>query len=719
MKEMSFLNRIKCALSSTFAIAFLLVLPLGYLVLTGLPQKLEMQVKMERPGSVRIGTRIADSQDGTAKVRFERIKGCRGGGVWRQVQVFLPTDFNATQMVLGFDGAPSSVAVRNVSLTRRLVLCQLFDVSLKDGVWACTQIGGTRFSVPRKFGSGLVMIVAGLFALSLGGTWLFTKPVARRDAVVLSVVVALLACLFVGFAVPLQSYLANKSAFPMSLGEFMGESLLFVVVATTFLCATLYFSSWSWGCFLHALVLAFLVYEYLQTGILSIGEPALNGDVTYYNDFALRKRDALVLCVSLGTLSIGYHWLRRYLHWISAGLGVMIAASLVDIKVEKVKADEGIDGLALAPGLCSKFDAAQNVCYSTNRNVMMIVLDSVTTEVFAETLKRNPELSGSFDGFTEFHNNFCPHTYTQYGVAVYMTGKCYEEEHETPATVQEFALSCFGSDSLLVPYVQSGNAISFVPGSTLNGYSWPISSQGTGGSEAQVEDGIAFLRRKNEIPPLSLFDVSRVRLTPFFLKAPLLIGTFAATRLHASVRHERELYPMLANAPIRDDVKLSLTVFHTEGAHPPFDVGKDGVPLSMPRMDFDGYCDKAYWVLKQFGDLLESFRRRGIYDNSMIILTTDHGSGVCRDRLAAGLSGCARAMLCVKPEYAKGPLTVSDVPTSHTKLRALVVAARDRALTKSEISGILHQETRQYIEPSPDGAKKWLIDGNGVASRQQ
>lgn len=718
MKNVTVLQRVGRALSSAAAIVCLLVIPAGYLALTDLPLVLEMQVKMARAGSVRVGTCIADPNGGEHKVRYDRVKSCLGGASWQKMQVFLPVDFDPDGMILDFDGDATSTAVQGVSLSRRFVFKQAFDVMLKDGVWCCHPIGSPRLSLPKKWCFVFVAFVICVFVLSLGSTWLFAAATTQRERIVLSFLIAVTACVFVGFAVPLQSYLANRSSFLLTTGEFVGESLLFVAVATMCLGAALYFSTASSGYFLHSLVLAFVIYEYLQTGVLAIGEPPLNGDVTYYTNAALKKRDLIVFCASFAPFVIGYHWVRRYLSWLVVMIGVMIAASFFDIKVEKIEAEEGADGLALAAGLCSKFDAAQNTCYSAKRNIMMIVLDSVTTEVFTETLERNPELKSWFDGFTEFRNNFCPHTYTQYGVAVYMTGKCYEEERATPATIQEYAISCFGTDSSIIPFLQQGNAISFVPGSTLFGYSWPIRSEKVDARNDAAPAGPAFFRRKNEVPPLSLFDVSRVRLTPFGAKGALLVATFAGTKMHASIRHEHELYPILANAPIRDDINMSLTIFHTEGAHPPFDVGKDGVPLSVPRMDFDGYCDKTYWVLKQVGDLLDAFRSRGIYDNSMVILTTDHGSGVCRERLADGLTGHARAMLCVKPEYAKGPLRVSNMPTSHTRLHDLVVLAKDRELSLSEITSTLHQETRQYILPSPSCPQKWVIDKNGVASRQ-
>ena len=87
---------------------------------------------------------------------------------------------------------------------------------------------------------------------------------------------------------------------------------------------------------------------------------------------------------------------------------------------------------------------------------------------------------------------------------------------------------------------------------------------------------------------------------------------------------------------------------------------------------------------------LERLRTLGIYDSSMIIISSDHGTGLqptgfkgTSDSLAlsrgpsnerlATIAGAAKALMLIKPSSSNGALVISEAPTSHTDLQPTIL----------------------------------------------
>ena len=106
-------------------------------------------------------------------------------------------------------------------------------------------------------------------------------------------------------------------------------------------------------------------------------------------------------------------------------------------------------------------------------------------------------------------------------------------------------------------------------------------------------------------------------------------------------------------------------------------------------------------MLDQLVRLFRSYKSRGIYDNSFILVVADHGNRVA-DRHDE--NGTAHPMLWVKPIKSVGELEHSHAKTSHDKIRNLMVTSIGRDLTKKECEEILTSPSRKYVNVRPDGS---------------
>jgi len=97
----------------------------------------------------------------------------------------------------------------------------------------------------------------------------------------------------------------------------------------------------------------------------------------------------------------------------------------------------------------------------------------------------------------------------------------------------------------------------------------------------------------------------------------------------------------------------------------------------------DNFAEQSRCAVTLVGRLLDRLRALGIYDESVVVLTSDHGWGVPRrDHPLAGVSTpagslqflalTAMPLLVVKARGASGPLRVSTAPTSITDVAASI-----------------------------------------------
>ena len=513
----------------------------------------------------------------------------------------------------------------------------------------------------------------------------------KKSSVIDCLVASGVVALFFALVVPLQTYLSNRDGFPFPVGSLLPELLLaFLAVFTVLFLVLLILdkilsrlgSGWL-RILPFAAVFAILVCAYLETGILSFNLPQLDGDRMNFNN-AYRKVVDLVALAASGAISFGLViWLRRYVKLFFGGILVMALASLLDVRLSSsVKTD-----CEMGDGLVPKYTVAKSMEYSTNRNVLVFILDSVPATTASDVLSANPDLAGKFTGFVSYRNNIGMHENTQRGLPGLMTG-IYASKDDTAA---DYSMSMFGKDSLLQPYFKDGVATFFIGGMFEFGYCNRVKKQPA--TRQRKENRWFCFKRFGGVPNLSLWDVIKFRLVPFFMKHGVLCVAFAEGEEYDSVAFERALFPMLAESPLSQE-KLAFALFHTCGVHPPINFDRDGSRFSEDVPDRQRLDGAAYYVLNMMGDLLETLKRRGLYDCSTILVIADHGI-ICMKH-PEGEMGQTSAMLMVKPENSFGDFSVSDIPTSHSRIAALVKQLRDSSLDRQTIDDILHQETRLY-----------------------
>lgn len=669
MKKGGGMSRIIHGLYSWLAVNLLLLFPALILLTTDVPQQIELNIAASQRLSVKIG-----DADGVCRSRNVNASTCA-----QKVRFFLPSDFDGTVVSVAAEGnVPFELS--GLSIVYRFALGRDYHLSPTEAGYACSPSGAWRLVLPRRLIlAGIVgeMILLGLAVLLCG--FVKRESLFSRRAVLTSVAVAAVVSFFVTVIVPLQSVLANASLYRFSVGGFLLVAIGYALIGTLILSAGLLFSRPSFGYFIHTVLLSFITFEYLNTGVLAIGEPQLNGEISYWLNENLKFRSVIIAGSVVGGFVVAHWWIRKCLHWVCLALAVMFGASLLDVRSSH---DAVGKGSPMAAGFCSKLDAVQHTVHSGRRNVMLIVLDATSAVVAEKVFAEDPQLRESFPGFIDFANNIGVHSRTATSMAALMGGERFDPDGSL--TPGEFVNTPLTAKSLVWDFISNNVPCSVVWGSAVHGYS----SFAPAGKASEPEEGLYFRCRADTAPALSLFETVRFRMMPFAIKYEGLVMTLNGMRSYVNVSAESLLFPILARAKIDDGLVNNFEHFHTHGAHPAYDMDKNGNAV-VPQTSDQGYYDMAYFVLHRLAELMKAYRERGIYDNSMIVVMGDHGRVDAQDEKA-------RPMLWVKPFRATGPMAVSKVPTWSLKVNPLLRQSRENDLTAEQVVDVLRSSERIY-----------------------
>ena len=510
-----------------------------------------------------------------------------------------------------------------------------------------------------------------------------------------NIAIAVSIAAFLCIVLPVQTYLANASLFVFTPGRLAFEVMILFVVMAAAVWLLLATVGRFLGGFLQAVFVAALVCVYLESGILSAGLPELNGG--FLPALAVRSRmivDLSVWAVVLVSFLAAARWMRTWLHWVALAFLVLALASLFDVRREQAPASAQTTEGGLSSGFEWQRDVIENFRYSPKRNVLVFILDSMPGNMSYDFVTSDPELAKAFVGFTAFTNNVGMADCTKYGLPGLMTGRYFEPG---VSSLADYPMSIFGEESFIMPYVRNGAEVFFTNDLLPYGYANGQITKRLQVKGRQKHGWSALLLRSRDVPYLSLFDTVIFRLSPYCAKAPFLYSKIRHDpmmgRDESAFWYEHVMFPILGRAPLSESA-VTLGVFHSRGSHPPLVFDPDGKAYPHPRVDRDSVCELVSTPLRHLSRLLDVLRERGLYDSSLIVVTSDHGTHLVP--CAPGHHPSESAILWVKPEGAKGGFSAVSRPTGHSRISVLMRRAADGPLDIRSIGEALEERNRLH-----------------------
>lgn len=433
-------------------------------------------------------------------------------------------------------------------------------------------------------------------------------------------------------------------------------------------------------------VLPARVFPYYAVGLVAIGivvwaqgnlmvgdYGVLNGEAIEWSGHSWRNRYELALWGTVPLVAVVFA--RRLLSTAVFASRVVIALQVGLLVYTTVRAD---------PEERPKWEGAPRAIFdvSSTQNVFHFVLDGFQSDAFGDILEADrAEMDRRFAGFTFFSNHLGAFPTTIVSIPAMLTGSVYRNQEP----MRRFIAKEFRRASLFRVMRARGYQVDVVSGLSYD--------RSAATNYFRLPAPYVTYRAYTRFAGWQLADLALFRHAPHVLKPWIyndqswrLQTTFGDSEYTAARRYG----PVNGQAFLADytarmrmgGTKPAYKYLHVAIPHWPVSVDATCEYIGARSLRRPNYTDQARCALRRVGELLDRLRELGLYDKSLILITSDHGvalppEGFSGDRDMFGtplsaLSGSALALLVVKPPDSTGPVRVSEAPSAISDIPATI-----------------------------------------------
>lgn len=308
--------------------------------------------------------------------------------------------------------------------------------------------------------------------------------------------------------------------------------------------------------------------------------------------------------------------------------------------------------------------------YGSGTNVIYLVLDTADREYTEEMLSEYPELRESLSGWTWYPDAVSTYSRTYPAIPYMLSGeKCWFDKEP-----DDYANEAFRNSAFLRTMSERGTDIRlFSPDPQLlgeEGLKYIANAVFTGDERKHLD----YLQLEKNLVKIALYKVMPYAAKDLF-RYELGLVNLSSFNYRPFIQY---LDPMIYGA-LRDnggvavskDMQDTFRMIHLFSAHP-------GAKWDS-RLNAKENPSKAEVLRGSFTfieELVRSLKEAGIYDNTLIIVTADHGSSDGdREKLERDRAACPLLMVKYPSSDQGQPLAVNNAPVSHDDLFATVYAA--------------------------------------------
>jgi hypothetical protein len=301
--------------------------------------------------------------------------------------------------------------------------------------------------------------------------------------------------------------------------------------------------------------------------------------------------------------------------------------------------------------------------WSRSGNVLILVLDSLQSDVFEDVLEAEPLLRERLDGFRYYRLASSSGPTTYLSLPTIHSGTSFKPGE----SVAEFYHASVNEGSVLNRFAAAGYRTSYA-----------LAIGGCPKAVASCLGTIDLARSRVEVAVQEasrLLDLGVYRILPDRLREAILrngrgpvVMMTGRAHLLDHVLVEAAALGRLASTSTVTDSPPAAKMIHSTITHLPAVLQPDCSPGER-RHDREGARLQAQCAFRQITALLERLQAGGAYDVSNIVVLADHGYGM-ESRFVVGtedpnfqrMVGAFNPVVLVKPAMARGPLTTSDAP---------------------------------------------------------
>ena len=336
--------------------------------------------------------------------------------------------------------------------------------------------------------------------------------------------------------------------------------------------------------------------------------------------------------------------------------------------------------------------------FSPTQNVMHIVLDEFQSDVFNDIFEQDRQaFDRQFSGFQYFRDHAGSFPTTSFSMPAMLAAQEYRNQKPAP----EFVRDAFRQSSVFEKVSRSGydiDAMSIVPTDSFEQWLGPEATPNWRGARFRIRKPYVSREDYREVSARQLLELSLFRHAPHAAKelgadrpdafyrpiwmdrteSPAQVRRHEASNSAAFLDQFTELMTLGRDRPV-------YKLLHVGVPHRPVVVDRECRFIGLTPMSRQSYTEQSRCAIGLVAALLDRVRALGIYDSSLIIVSSDHGTdlqpngfngrsqslalvpGPSTVRLPS-IASTAKAVMLIKPPNRTGAVTVSDAPTSHVDL---------------------------------------------------
>ena len=295
---------------------------------------------------------------------------------------------------------------------------------------------------------------------------------------------------------------------------------------------------------------------------------------------------------------------------------------------------------------------------SSRDNVVVFVVDSLDAQWAEMYLLSDPYYVEKLQGFTYFDNVVSCGAPTVLGMRMMFTGKIYDPTF----LVNEYFETAYKGNSLFSDLQKNGYGVKlYTEIDLLRGENFKNIDNVSSIDRIKIKDPIEFAA--------NLYKYSAYIAAPYQMKKHFLMYSGELTDNYTATNAGQENY-ILDDAAFYSDFseqKLTLidkrnefVLYHLLGAHKPYSLNENAQRVETSETSLPQQIRGSFKIIL---DYIEEMKHLGIYDNSVIIITADHG----------GIDIYQNPAVLIKPKGSTSPLKTNTAPLTFANLRASFV----------------------------------------------
>ena len=419
---------------------------------------------------------------------------------------------------------------------------------------------------------------------------------------------------------PLELYFTNRKDFWFAPNVIVPE-VLFLFAAALLLCILLLAAANRWAPKLYTLLTGCFVWGtlvcYLHSNFLSGWLPSMDGSAVDWNAYPTQRALSAAVCVA-AALFVGFlgwkKWLQNAAFFGGGALTLMLAITVVTLGL----------GSSSLQGSYYFSTNKELQDYSSDKNFLMFVVDTVDGDVFEQLVNETPEYQEALRDFTYYSNTMSGYAYTELSMSQFLTGQWYEGD----VPFETYCTKALNESPFLADLQNRDYRMGFYFGyNFFDKNSGPDRFVNLSLRTSEITTHPAFWR--------VILRMSCVKNAPFDFKRlgyglpEKLNGLIQKGPVDFENRFESDnaaFWNYCQTTPVTTTGSDKVFKYiHLDGAHPAFLYGPHLEKVAgTEQATYPNSVGSCLYVIENYLNML---RENDCYDNTAILILSDHGYG--------------------------------------------------------------------------------------------